>query len=172
VVAGAFLCCDILSRGGGLCHFLLEAARNSHCLCDGLWRIRHRDDGAVLLLSRVSPAGRRAAGTHDVECLAPMSFRHGHSWQVNGSRCVNGGWFRLESLIRMLKKSASFVLASFRLSTYPRGYASSLHSLRPRRTNFLSILVERLPVAPHLRICETFAGRYHLPVAHYLYGYD
>jgi len=31
----------------------------------------------------------------------------------------------------MLKKSASFVLASFRSSTYPRGYASSLHSLRP-----------------------------------------
>jgi len=32
---------------------------------------------------------------------------------------------------RMLKKPASFVLASFRPSTYPRGYASGLHSLRP-----------------------------------------
>ena len=41
---------------------------------------------------------------------------------------------------RMLKKSASFVLASFRSSTYPRGYASGLHSLRPRWTAFLSIL--------------------------------
>ena len=41
---------------------------------------------------------------------------------------------------RMLKKSASFVLASFRSSTYPRGYASDLHLLRPCRTNFLSIL--------------------------------
>jgi hypothetical protein len=35
---------------------------------------------------------------------------------------------------RMLKKSSSIVLASFRPSTYPRGYASDLHSLRPRRT--------------------------------------
>ena len=36
--------------------------------------------------------------------------------------------------------SPSFVLASFRPSTYPRGYASALHSLRPRRTAFLTIL--------------------------------
>ena len=41
---------------------------------------------------------------------------------------------------RMLKKSASVVLVSFRPSTYPRGYAAVLHSLRPRWTNFLSIL--------------------------------
>ena len=41
---------------------------------------------------------------------------------------------------RMLKKSASIVLASFRPSTYLRGYASGLHSLRPCWTNFLSIL--------------------------------
>jgi len=40
----------------------------------------------------------------------------------------------------MLKKSASFVLASFRSSTYPRGYASGLHSLRPCWTAILSIL--------------------------------
>ena len=67
---------------------------------------------------------------------------------------------------RMLKKSASFVLASFRPSTgtqpphhsaartdlvllirrtvRPRGYASDLHSLRPCRTNFLSILRGRV----------------------------
>ena len=31
----------------------------------------------------------------------------------------------------MLKKSASGVLASFRPSTYPKGYASALHSLWP-----------------------------------------
>jgi len=41
---------------------------------------------------------------------------------------------------RVLKKSASFVLASLRSSTYPRGYASGLHSLRPRWTAILSIL--------------------------------
>ena len=41
---------------------------------------------------------------------------------------------------RMLKKSASGVLVSLRSSTYPRGYASGLHSLRPCWTAFLSIL--------------------------------
>jgi hypothetical protein len=46
-------------------------------------------------------------------------------------------WFWLN---RMLKKSASIVLASLRPSTYPRGYASALRSLRPCWTNFLSIL--------------------------------
>ncbi len=45
---------------------------------------------------------------------------------------------------RMLKQSASIVLASFRSSTYPRGYASGLHSLRPCRTNCLSILRDRV----------------------------
>jgi len=40
----------------------------------------------------------------------------------------------------MLKNAASIVLASFRSSTYPRGYASGLHSLRPCWTAFLSIL--------------------------------
>jgi hypothetical protein len=42
----------------------------------------------------------------------------------------------------MLKKPARVVLASFRSSTYPRGYASGLHSLRPCWTAFLSILLE------------------------------
>src|SRR5438132_4408600 len=41
---------------------------------------------------------------------------------------------------RMLKKSASIVLASFRSSTYPRWYASGLHSLRSCWAVFLSIL--------------------------------
>jgi hypothetical protein len=51
-------------------------------------------------------------------------------------------------LPRMLKKSASGVLASLRPSTYPRGYASALRSLRPCWTAFLSILlnVKRLDV--------------------------
>ena len=51
-------------------------------------------------------------------------------------------------LARMLKKSASGVLASFRSSTYPRGYASGLHSLWPCWTAFLSILlnIKRLDV--------------------------
>ena len=40
----------------------------------------------------------------------------------------------------MLKKPASFVLASLRGSTYSPEYASPLHSLRPRWTAFLNIL--------------------------------
>jgi len=50
---------------------------------------------------------------------------------------------------KMLKKSASGVLASFRPSTYPRGYASALHSLRPCWTNFLSILLGLSRCATH-----------------------
>jgi hypothetical protein len=46
----------------------------------------------------------------------------------------------------MLKKSASVVLASFRPSTYPRGYASALHSLRPSWTVILSILRGCIPM--------------------------
>ena len=42
----------------------------------------------------------------------------------------------------MLKRASSCVLASFRSSTYPRGYASGLHSLRPCRTALLNILGE------------------------------
>ena len=41
---------------------------------------------------------------------------------------------------RMLKKSASFVLASLRGSTYGKEYDSPPRSLRPRWTAFLSIL--------------------------------
>ncbi len=40
----------------------------------------------------------------------------------------------------MLKKSASFVLASLRGSTYRTEYASPLRWLRPRWTAFLTIL--------------------------------
>ena len=43
---------------------------------------------------------------------------------------------------RMLKKSASGVLASLRSSTYAKPYASHLRSLRPCWTAFLSILLE------------------------------
>jgi general secretion pathway protein J len=57
---------------------------------------------------------------------------------------------------KMLKKSASGVLASFRPSTYPRGYASALHSLGPCWTNFLSILQGRLLL---LRTCKPFDFR-------------
>jgi hypothetical protein len=50
---------------------------------------------------------------------------------------------------RMLKRFTSIVLASFRSSTYPRGYASGLHSLRPCWTILLSILRDchHLPMA-------------------------
>src|SRR4030065_2177474 len=47
----------------------------------------------------------------------------------------------------MLKSAVDCVLASFRSSTYPRGYASGLHSLRPCRTTLLNIL--------RLRDCAT-----------------
>jgi hypothetical protein len=40
----------------------------------------------------------------------------------------------------MLKKAAAYVLASLRGSTYKKEYASPLHSLRPCRTTFLSII--------------------------------
>ena len=43
----------------------------------------------------------------------------------------------------MLKKSTSGVRASFSPSTYIRGYASALHSLRPSRTAFLILLREQ-----------------------------
>jgi hypothetical protein len=55
---------------------------------------------------------------------------------------------------RMLKKSSSSVLASFRPSTYPSGYAPDLHSLRPCWTVFLSILQTIHPVVPHMEITE------------------
>ena len=42
---------------------------------------------------------------------------------------------------RVLKKPASFVLASLRPSTYPKGYASGPRSLRPRWTDFLNTLM-------------------------------
>ncbi len=51
---------------------------------------------------------------------------------------------------KMLKKSASGVLASLRGSTYGTEYASPLRSLRPCWTNFLSILPGILPL-PHTR---------------------
>ena len=47
---------------------------------------------------------------------------------------------------RMLKRFPSIVLASFRPSTYPRGYASALHSLRPCWMNLLSILRDGPPL--------------------------
>jgi hypothetical protein len=59
----------------------------------------------------------------------------------------------------MLKKSTSVVLASFRPSTYPRGYASALHSLRPGWTAFLSILQKCSPVVSDLEILEILASK-------------
>ena len=41
----------------------------------------------------------------------------------------------------MVKKSASFVLASLRGSTYRKGTLHLLASLRPRWTTFLTILL-------------------------------
>jgi len=56
----------------------------------------------------------------------------------------------------MLKKPASFVLASLRSSTYPRVYASAPHSLRPRWTAFLSILLMHLVLpATQIPVCAS-----------------
>jgi hypothetical protein len=52
--------------------------------------------------------------------------------------------------IRMLKKSASFVLASLKGSTYDAKYDSPLRSLRPCWTAFLSILLECSPDVPYV----------------------
>jgi len=60
----------------------------------------------------------------------------------------------------MLKNSASIVLASFRSSAYPRGYASGLHSLRPCWTAFLSILQARTPAGSYMRTIEVLACQY------------
>jgi hypothetical protein len=68
----------------------------------------------------------------------------------------------------MLKKSASSVLASFRSSTYPRGYASVLHSLRPCWTAFLSILGECFPIVPHVPTIKVLAGQHSFPAACYV----
>ncbi len=63
---------------------------------------------------------------------------------------------------RMLKQSASIILASFRSSTYPRGYDSALHSLRPCWANCLSILSNVVSVTRHvslvLLLCFLVAG--------------
>ena len=55
---------------------------------------------------------------------------------------IAGLWFNegTASARRLLIKSASIVLASFRSSRYPRGHASGLHSLRPCWTAFLNSL--------------------------------
>jgi len=63
----------------------------------------------------------------------------------------------------MLKQSASYVLASFRPSTYPGGYASALHSLRPCWTACLSILGECSPVVPHVRVIEVVMRQHSFP---------
>ena len=53
----------------------------------------------------------------------------------------------------MLKKAASFVLASLRGSTYHKEYASPLRSLRPRWTAFLNILQGPLTLSGISQIC-------------------
>ena len=60
---------------------------------------------------------------------------------------------------RMLKKSSSFVLASLRPSTYPRGYALGLHSLRPCWMAFLSILRGRSLLVQDVRASDVLACR-------------
>jgi hypothetical protein len=60
---------------------------------------------------------------------------------------------------RMLKKSTSGVLASFRPSTYPRGYAADLHSLWPCWTSFLSILRGCSALGPDVQDIEVLPCR-------------
>ena len=58
----------------------------------------------------------------------------------------------------MLKKSASDVLASYRSSTYPKGYVEVFHPLRPCKTAFMSILCEHSPTVPHVWTIEVLAS--------------
>ena len=66
----------------------------------------------------------------------------------------------------MLTQTASFVLASLRPSTYPQGYASGLHSLRPCWTVCVSILQKCSPVVPQVRLLEIFACQHSYPAAY------
>ncbi len=68
-------------------------------------------------------------------------------WFLDTDRCSS----------RMLKKSASFVLASLRGSTYGKEYASPLRSLRPRWTAFLNIL-RAIPIASAILCGPVFGG--------------
>ena len=64
----------------------------------------------------------------------------------------------------MLKQAASVVLASFRPSTYPKGYASALRSLRPCWTACLSILSNYAPNVPNMQTIETLLHHDHFLV--------
>ena len=59
---------------------------------------------------------------------------------------------------RMLKKSACDVLASYRSSTYPKGYVEVFHSLWPCRAAFMSILYEHSPSVPHVWTIEVLVS--------------
>jgi len=65
---------------------------------------------------------------------------------------------RLYASSRMLKMSASFVLASLRGSTYGTEYDSPLRSLRPRWTTILSILRAVLAPAPFVKSQRGLSG--------------
>jgi len=62
--------------------------------------------------------------------------------------------------MRMLKKAASFVLASLGASTYEKTYASAPRLLRPRWTTFLNILGTLATYAqlPQVGPSSTFAS--------------
>ena len=81
--------------------------------------------------------------------MARRPWRHGFNWRsILSPNCS-----------RMLKKAASFVLASLRGSTYRTEYVSPLRSLRPRWTAFLTILlalVKRL--TPHSSLLTCFSN--------------
>ena len=63
----------------------------------------------------------------------------------------------------MLKKSASSVLASFRPSSYPRGYDFGPSLAAAYWTAFLSILRECIPVVIHMRPLEILACQHNFP---------
>ena len=73
--------------------------------------------------------------------LAQLDDYHSYMWRYYKKLAKDRPERMDPGSSRMLKKPASVVLASFRPSTYPRGYASALHSLRPCWTAFLSILL-------------------------------
>ncbi len=117
-------------------HSVLEPCRPS------LLTLRHTSrsvatpclNGSSVKVARTR--SQRVAGAPLPMCcyrIAPTSHAH---WSKRASR--------------MLKKSASVVLTSFRPSTYPRGYASALHLLRPCWTAFLSILPTIQALSPYV----------------------
>ena len=115
-----------------------------------MWELyRHcQSSGDVETVLSAAKQLQQSADTHVVPAPdVPKSLdRFVTRQQGSGSRsCIVPARWMLLSIpsppsSRPLKKSAAGVLAPFRVSTYRRGYALALHSLRPCWTAFLNRL--------------------------------